>query len=49
LTVTGPGVRIPLSPQPSISKEVKSSQIIGLRAFLILRLCQIAPICSKSQ
>ena len=46
-TVTG--VRIPPSPLEAISKEVKSPQILYLRAFLILLSTQIAPIRSKNQ
>ena len=44
----GPGVRIPLSPLETIFKEVQSPQIIGLRAFLILRLTQILQFAPKT-
>lgn len=42
-------LQIPLSPLETIFKEVQSPQIVGLRAFLILRLSQIAPFRSKNQ
>ena len=40
LTVTGPGVRIPLSPRNSLSKVIKTSKILGISRFFVFTTFQ---------